>query len=103
VADAQIRWNVNALAFADLYAEEHVLPKAAEMVAVQARTIGPIRTGKLKASVGWELGSDGEGPFADVYALWYGRFMDPKAKQLKRLHPFLPTSLETLNGRDLSA
>jgi len=53
---------------------------------------GPL-PGKLKASVRWELGRDGVGPYGDVRALWYGRFLDPKARQLRRLYPFLPSAL----------
>jgi hypothetical protein len=44
---------------------------------------------------------DYTGPYADVAALWYGRFLDPPARQIKRDIPFLPTALMwTVDGRD---
>jgi hypothetical protein len=49
--------------------------------------------GRLKASVDWYVGHDFLGPYADIGSLWYGRFMDPPAKQLHHIVPFLPTAL----------
>lgn len=58
--------------------------------------------GHLKASVHSETGTDSEGVYGDVIALWYGRFMDPKARQLHYKRPFLPTALYTVcQGRVL--
>lgn len=52
--------------------------------------------GRLKASVRHEFGTDVIGYYGEVHALWYGRFLDPKARQLHRLYPFLPTALYTV-------
>jgi hypothetical protein len=87
-----------------------VLPDLASQVEDVARAIAPVRVrhtgiprwarhgyigmpGRLKASVQTEFGEDLLGPYADVAALWYGRFLDPKARQLHRLYPFLPSAL----------
>lgn len=84
----------------------------AQEVADLAHALAPVRTrrtavptwarrgyvgvpGRLKASVAMEMGRDNLGIYADVTALWYGRFMDPKASQLHYLRPFLPTALYT--------
>ncbi len=111
-------WNQGALDV--LYADvaEHVLPILAGETADMARTMAPVRIrrtavprwadeghvgmpGRLKASVQWEMGRDEEGEYADVAALWYGRFLDPPAKQLHHKIPFLPSALELVcNGRE---
>jgi hypothetical protein len=49
--------------------------------------------GHLKASVHWAQSEDGDGIYADILSLWYGRFLDPKAEQLHYKRPFLPTAL----------
>lgn len=105
-----IDWDQRALdrLYSDVSAE--VLPDLAYEVESVARDIAPVRArhtavphwakhgyvgmpGRLKASVQTEFGEDILGLYADVAALWYGRFLDPKARQLHRLHPFLPSAL----------
>jgi hypothetical protein len=79
-----------------------VTSELAEDVANTARTISPQRPhgGSLRRSVRTIEGSDGGVPYADVVSLWYGRFLDPKARQLRRLHPFLPSALyAVVDGR----
>lgn len=97
-----------------------VLTDLSGQVADIARTIAPVRArhtpipararhpsrpggGSLKASVvAWE-DEDADGPVAYVGSLWYGRFLDPRARQLHRTHPFLPTSLyEGVDGRTIN-
>lgn len=94
-----------------------VLDDLAGDVAELARAMAPVRVrhtgipawahhgyvgtpGHLKASVvAWE-GEDSDGPYANIGSLWYGRFLDPRARQLTRLYPFLPTALKTgVDGR----
>lgn len=58
--------------------------------------------GHLKQSVRFDVSEDSEGVYGDVIALWYGRFLDPKARQLHYKRPFLPTALYTVcQGRVL--
>ena len=115
---ADITWDDRALSVYLVNAEEALLPRIATEVADVARQLAPVRVrhtpvppwakhgyvgvpGKLKASVQWSMDTDYVGPYADVAALWYGRFMDPPAKQIKRLIPFLPSALMiTVDGRD---
>jgi hypothetical protein len=87
-----------------------VVDDLAADVADIARTLAPVRLrhtappawvrhphfgtpGHLKASVHTVEGQDTDGPYADVASLWYGRFLDPRARQLHRQYPFLPTAL----------
>jgi hypothetical protein len=42
------------------------LAKKAQRVAGSARRRAPRRTGRLKASIGWEIGKDEQGLYADV-------------------------------------
>lgn len=115
--DPRIDWDERAIVafLADTEAKllEVIVPEVEEV----ARTIAPVRVrhtpvppwakrgyvgvpGRLKASVHSEFGHDILGPYGDVVALWYGRFLDPKASQLHRLYPFLPTALySTVAGR----
>ena len=113
----EVVWDQNALSlYLTTVAEEH-LPRLADEVRDLAYMLAPVRIrhtavpryarhgyvgmpGRLKGSVVTEHGRDYIGPYADIAALWYGRFMDPKARQLHRLIPFLPSALEwTLDGR----
>lgn len=91
----RIEWNTNVLAIELLEIEEPLLRELAEEVAGVARSIAPMRRhgGRLKASVHTNVGEDEFGLYGDVISLWYGRFLDPKARQLHRLYPFLPSSL----------
>jgi hypothetical protein len=121
VADGgDVQWDQNALEAFLLDVEEDMLPGLAEEVADLARAYAPVRTrktayhgrrrshqggagGALKASVQADTGRDFEGPYADIAALWYGRFLDPKASQLHRLIPLLPTALyEVIDGKNLN-
>ena len=105
-----IDWNQPALE--QLYADVAAitLPDLAMETADVARAIAPVRLrrtpvprwakrgyvgtpGHLKATVQTDFGVDYIGPYAIVAALWYGRFLDPKARQLHRLYPFLPSAL----------
>jgi hypothetical protein len=114
---ADIEWNDGE---ADMFltaVEEHLMPRIADEVRAVAQGLAPVRIrhtpvpkwarrgyvgvpGRLKASVvSWD-GEDGGGRYWNVGALWYGRFMDPKARQLHRLRPFLRTALmTTVDGR----
>jgi hypothetical protein len=94
-----------------------VLDDLAGDVADIARTIAPIRVrhgapppwvrhphfgtpGHLKASVVSWRDDHPDGQAAYVGSLWYGRFLDPRARQLHRIHPFLPTALQDgVDGR----
>lgn len=114
---ADIQWNQPAIDEYLTVVELEHLPLLADEVASLARTLAPVRLrrtpvprwakrgrvgtpGHLKASVVWAVGQDLAGPYADVGSLWYGRFMDPKARQLHFLRPFLPSALEwTIDGR----
>lgn len=116
-ADVHVTWDQHALSLYLTTVEEIHLPQLAAEVEDLARMLAPVRTrhtavprwakhgyvgspGRLKASVRSEIGQDFEGVYADIAALWYGRFMDPKARQLHALIPFLPSALEwTLDGR----
>jgi hypothetical protein len=106
-----VEWNTAAeAALMDTVAAQ-LLPMLTQDVFAVAEAIAPVkaahatysggpRPGKLKASVHWSLGQDTIGPYGDVASLWYGWFLDPKARQLHRLYPFLPTALNTaLAGR----
>jgi hypothetical protein len=117
-ANIDVQWDQSALEVWLTSVSEEMLPDMAEEVATAARALAPVRTkkvayhgrvrshqggagGALKASVVTSTDRDYEGPFADIAALWYGRFLDPKARQLHALRPFLPTALiSTLDGRD---
>lgn len=114
---ADVQWDQNALSVWLTAVEERHLPDLAHEVEQLAYMLAPVRTrrtavprwakqgyvgrpGRLKASVTSDMGADFIGPYADVGSLWYGRFMDPKAKQLHHTVPFLPSALEwTLDGR----
>lgn len=113
----ELSWDERALATYLLSVEEGLLHEIVPQVEEVARVLAPVRTrrtavppwakhgyvgvpGRLKASVHSEFDRDVYGPYGDVVALWYGRFLDPKASQLHRLYPFLPTALyETVAGR----
>lgn len=89
--------NAHVLAIELLEVEQSVVLELSEEVATVARSIAPMRRGPrggaLKASVRAVSGEDEYGPYGDVISLWYGRFLDPKARQLHRLYPFLPSAL----------
>lgn len=107
--DAEIHWNDTVLAVELANVSWDVIRELTHDTAVLAQAIAPVRMrhtplpprskrhigsgGSLKASVHEEYGEDAEGKYGDVVALWYGRFLDPPARQLHRLHPFLPTAL----------
>lgn len=117
-ADPDVVWNQGALDVMYADVAEVVLPQLATETADMARSMAPVRVrrtpvppwakrgyvgvpGRLKASVQWEMGRDEEGEYADVAALWYGRFMDPAARQLHYKRPFLPSALEMIcDGRN---
>lgn len=105
-----VHWDDRALEVYLTTAEEDLLPGIASDVADVARAMAPVRMrhtpvprwakhgyvgvpGRLKGSVAWYMGRDIVGPYADVGSLWYGRFLDPPAKQLHHMIPFLPTAL----------
>ena len=109
-ANLDLIWNQGALDVMYADCSHIVLPVLATETADMARAIAPVRVrrtpippwakqgyigapGRLKASVQWEMGHDEEGDYADVAALWYGRFLDPPAKQMHGLIPFLPSAL----------
>ncbi len=113
----EVDWDERALnVYLHTIEAEH-LPELAHEVEQLARTLAPVRIrrtaiphwakhgsigspGRLKASVTSGMGEDLIGPYADIGSLWYGRFMDPKAKQLHATIPFLPSALEwTIDGR----
>ena len=108
----ELKWDERALESYLLSVEEGLLAEIVPRVEETARALAPVRVrhtpipkwakhgyigtpGHLKASVHSEFGRDIYGPYGDVVALWYGRFLDPKARQLFRLYPFLPTALYT--------
>lgn len=96
----EINWNDNEVALFQTAVSEAVIGELTLEVETLAFQIAPMsrgpKRGKLKASVGSEMRQDAEGPYGIVYSLWYGRFLDPKASQLHRLYPFLPTALYTV-------
>lgn len=114
---ADISWDERALAVYITAVEEALIPDLAQQVEETARVLAPVRVrhssvpawakrgymgapGRLKASVSHVVERDLYGVYADIGAEWYGRFLDPPARQMKRLHPFLPTALYfVLEGR----
>lgn len=119
MADAgDIQWDQNALEAWIVSVEEDMLPALAQEVEETARAYAPVRTrktayhsrtrahqggagGALKASVQSSVGRDIEGAYADIAALWYGRFLDPRARQLHRLIPLLPSALfDVIDGKN---
>lgn len=107
---ADISWDERALAVALFNIEETLIDDLAQQVAEVAAAIAPVRRrvsgvpvwakhgrpgipGALKASVGYQVDADSFGPYADIGSLWYGRFLDPPAKQLHHVFPFLPSAL----------
>lgn len=114
----EITWDDRALAMYLVAVSEELLPEIATEVETLARALAPVRVrrtplppgskrghvgvpGRLKASVQSSVDRDYFGPYADIAALWYGRFLDPPAKQIKRIIPFLPTALMvTVDGRE---
>lgn len=113
MAATDITWDYRALDIMVARVSAELLPPLASEVADYARAICPVRVrrtpvpvwakrghvgtpGRLKASVQYSVDTDYIGPYADIAALWYGRFLDPPAKQMHRLHPFLPTALITV-------
>jgi hypothetical protein len=115
--DVTIIWDHRALDVLFAEVEGPLLEDLTQDVEEIARAIAPVRVrhkaipryakkgyvgvpGHLEASVRSYIGEDYLGPYGDVAAFWYGRFLDPPAKQLHRLHPFLPTALYTaVEGR----
>lgn len=115
--ETRIDWNQENLATFLGVIEMGLLPRLTQDVADLAYMLAPVRIrhtavpkwakhgyvgrpGRLKDSVQTEIGEDFEGPYGIVAALWYGRFMDPKAEQLHYLRPFLPSALEwTIDGQ----
>jgi hypothetical protein len=116
---ADIVWNDAVLAEFLAAADKAVLAELTPKVEALAFELAPVGVrrvpvpsfvhhpthghgGHLKASVHSEISQDSEGDYGDVIALWYGRFMDPKARQLHYKRPFLPTALYTVcQGRVL--
>lgn len=105
MAETDVSWDEAALSVYLTEVELALLPDLTSSVEDTARAIAPMsagpKRGKLKASVRSDVGQDYLGWYGDVIALWYGRFLDPKARQLRRLYPFLPSALYfTLSGRE---
>jgi hypothetical protein len=116
--NVEITFDESALALWYVAVSEELLPRIATEVEDLARALAPVRgrhspipkwakkgyigvPGRLKASVQSNVDRDYIGPYADIAALWYGRFMDPPAKQIKRYIPFLPSALMwTVDGKD---
>lgn len=112
-----INWDERALAVFITSVEESLVPDLAEQVAEVATAIAPVRArhtsipewakrgyvgapGRLKASIRYEVDRDVYGVFADISSEWYGRFLDPPARQMHRIHPLLPSALYfVLEGR----
>jgi len=105
ISATRIHWDNTALAYGQLQQlGADVLPQVARDVATRAIELSADyhlwrHTGDLTRSIGWDLGHDTIGYYADVSAIWYGRFLDPKARQLHFLRPLLPSSLEVINGK----
>jgi hypothetical protein len=119
VADTgDLEWDGAALEAMLVEISEEMLPGLAQEVEDTVRAYAPVRTkkvayhgrvrhhqggagGALKESVQSDMGTDFEGPYADIAALWYGRFLDPKARQLHHLIPLLPSALfDVIEGRN---
>lgn len=107
---ADVDWNDRVLATYLAGVEEYMVRYLTPQVEELARMLAPVRIrrtavppwarrgyvgtpGHLKASVASSYGHDAIGFYGEVSALWYGRFMDPKARQLRYVRPFLPTAL----------
>jgi hypothetical protein len=117
MADVTVEWNDGEADQFLTAVEEYLMPHIADEVHWRAEALAPVRirrtpvpkwaklgyvgvSGRLKASVVVWDGVDSGGRYWNVGALWYGRFMDPKARQLHYLRPFLVTALrETVEGR----
>ena len=66
------------------------LGKRAQRVAASARRRAPKDTGRLKASIGWQIGEDDQGLFADIGStVFYARPVEKghKAANGKRVSP----------------
>ena len=117
MADVTLDWNENAEEVFLRTVEDQLFPRIQAEVHALAESIAPVRRrhgpvppwakrghvgvrGRLKAStVSWD-GRDELGRYWNVGALWYGRFLDPKARQLHYLRPFLVHALKTtVDGR----
>jgi hypothetical protein len=101
---ADVNWDPVAEQIFMTAVAARLLPQITQDVFAIAESIAPVKArpasysggplpGLLKESVRWEVGLDPIGPYGIVAALWYGRFLDPKARQLRHLYPFLPSSL----------
>jgi len=112
MTDIRIEWNDGEADQFLTAVEEFLMPHIADDVHARAEELAPVRVrhtpiprwakrgyvgvpGRLKASVvSWD-GTDSGGRYWNVGALWYGRFLDPPARQLHYLRPFLVTALMT--------
>ena len=89
----EIRWNeLETQLFLETISEG-LAGHLASQVADRARPLAPVRSGRMKASVNSGTERDGSGVFGWAGSIWYGRFMDPKARQLHYRRPFLPSAL----------
>lgn len=110
-----VSWDERALRVFLVNVDLELLTSLTDQVEEVARDIAPVRSrvttvppwakrgrvgvpGHLKASVHGTIGHDLLGYYGDVSALWYGRFLDPPAKQLHRTFPFLPSALDFVVG-----
>jgi Bacteriophage HK97-gp10, putative tail-component len=73
-----------------------VLEEAGRIVTRGAHIRAPVDTGRLYDSIGYERGVDGTGQYVRVYAIWYDRFLEKPARQMKRAKRTLRTALRDL-------
>lgn len=75
-----------------------MLARAGETVArgARSRSSKNILTGRMYDSVGWRYGHDIQGLYVDVYTIWYAKFLDKPAKQIRRANRFLRNALRDI-------
>lgn len=94
--------HLNEFAIAELFRNPRgpvmlgILVEAGPIVARGARIRAPIRTGRLFDSISWESGEDSMSLYVSVYALFYDRFLEKPARQLKRARRPLRTALRDI-------
>jgi hypothetical protein len=77
----------------------HILVKAGEIVTEGARRRAPVRTGRLRDEMSWRIGQDHKGLFVDVGTIFYARFLEKPARQIRRRRRFLRPALRDLRHR----
>ena len=73
-----------------------LLTKAGQVVTAGAKRRARVRTGTARDSMGWQLGQDEQGLYVDIGTVFYQRFLEKPARQLKRPRRALRPALRDL-------